>query len=76
MVPLDDKTRGQIVVRVLAEQQQRDLRLAQMKERQQQGLEVARKWVVSQKLTEDKRSPSIGYEIMQQLEKFERAYSI
>lgn len=42
MAPLDDKTRAQIVTRVLAERSQRDLKLAQMKERQQRGLEVAR----------------------------------
>lgn len=42
MTPLDNKTRTQIVNRVLAERSQRDLKLAQMKERQQQGLEVAR----------------------------------
>ena len=42
MAPLDDKSRAQIVTRVLAERSQRDLKLAQMKERQQQGLEVAR----------------------------------
>lgn len=43
MVPLDDKTRGQIVARVLAEQKQRELKRDLMKERQQQGLEVARR---------------------------------
>lgn len=43
MAPLDDKTRTQIVTRVLAEQKQRELKRAQMKERQQQGLEVARR---------------------------------
>jgi predicted nucleotidyltransferase len=43
MAPLDDKTREQIVARVLAAREQRPQRLNQMKERQQQGLEVARK---------------------------------
>ncbi|MBV9385121.1 MAG: hypothetical protein JOZ78_01700 [Chroococcidiopsidaceae cyanobacterium CP_BM_ER_R8_30] len=43
MTPLDDKTREQIVSRVLAAQKQRPQQLAQMRERQQQGLEVARK---------------------------------
>lgn len=42
MPPLDEKTREQIVARVLAAQKQHPQRLAQMKERQQQGLEVAR----------------------------------
>lgn len=43
MAPLDEKTRGQIVARVLAEQKQRELKRNLMKERQQQGLEVARR---------------------------------
>ena len=43
MAPLDDKTRAQIVTRVLAAREQRPQMLAQMKQRQQQGLEVARK---------------------------------
>lgn len=43
MAPLDDKTRAQIVSRVLAAREQRPQMLIQMKERQQQGLEVARK---------------------------------
>ncbi len=43
MTPLDDKTREQIVARVLAAREQRPQRLAQMRERQQLGLEVARK---------------------------------
>lgn len=43
MAPLDDKTHKQIVARVLAAQEQRPQRLAQMKERQQRGLEVAHK---------------------------------
>ena len=43
MAPLDEKTRGQIVARVLAEQKQRELKRDLMKERQQQGLEVARR---------------------------------
>lgn len=43
MAPLDDKTREQIVNRVLAARKQRPQMLAQMKQRQQQGLEVARK---------------------------------
>ncbi len=42
MTPLDDKTREQIVARVLAAREQRPQRLAQMRERQQLGLEVAR----------------------------------
>ncbi len=42
MNPLDDKTREQIVARVLAAREQRPQRLAQMRERQQTGLEVAR----------------------------------
>ena len=41
MTPLDDKTREQIVARVLAGREQRPQRLAQMKERQQLGIEVA-----------------------------------
>lgn len=43
MAPLDDKTREQIVARVLAARSQRPQRLALLKERQQQGLEVAHK---------------------------------
>ncbi len=43
MASLDDKAREQIVSRVLAAQKQRPQTLAQMKERQQQGLDVARK---------------------------------
>ena len=43
MTSLDDKTLGQIVSYVLAAREQRPQRLVQMKERQQQGLEVARK---------------------------------
>ena len=43
MTPIDDKTREQIVTRVLAAREQRPQHLAQMKERQQRGLEVARK---------------------------------
>ena len=43
MAPLDDKTRAQIVTRVLAAQEQVPQMLAQMKQRQQQGLEIARK---------------------------------
>ena len=43
MAPLDDKTRAQIVTRVLAAREQRPQMLAQMKQRQQQGLEIARK---------------------------------
>lgn len=43
MAPLDDKTHEQIVARVLAGRTQRPQKLAQMEERQQQGLEVARK---------------------------------
>ncbi len=43
MTPLDDKTREQIVTRVLAALEQRPQRLAQMKERQRHGLEAARK---------------------------------
>ncbi|MBV8883648.1 MAG: hypothetical protein JO235_06565 [Chroococcidiopsidaceae cyanobacterium CP_BM_RX_35] len=43
MTPLDDKTREQIVARVLAAREQRPQRLAQMRERQQLGLEVAHK---------------------------------
>ncbi len=43
MAPLDDKTRAQIVTRVLAAREQRPQMLAQMKQRQQQGLEVAYK---------------------------------
>lgn len=39
---LDDKTRAQIVARVLAAQEQRPQQLSQMRERQQQGIEVAR----------------------------------
>ncbi len=42
MNPLDDKTREQIVARVLAGREQRPQRLAQMKERQQLGIKVAR----------------------------------
>lgn len=42
MAPLDDKTRAQIVTRVLAAREQRPQMLVQMKERQQQGLKVAR----------------------------------
>lgn len=42
MTPLDDQTREQIVSRVLAAREQRPQRLLQMKDRQQQGLEVAR----------------------------------
>lgn len=41
MAPIDDKTREQIVARVMAAREQRPQRLAQMKERQQRGLEVA-----------------------------------
>ena len=41
MTPLDDKTREQIVARVLAGREQRPQRLVQMKERQQLGIEVA-----------------------------------
>lgn len=40
--PLDDQTREQIVARVLAAREKRPQRLVQMKERQRQGLEVAR----------------------------------
>lgn len=43
MAPLDDKTRAQIVTRVLAAREQVPQMLAQMKQRQQQGLEIARK---------------------------------
>lgn len=43
MAPLDEKTRAQIVTRVLAAREQRPQMLVQMKERQQQGLTVARK---------------------------------
>lgn len=43
MAPLDDKTHEEIVTRVLAAREQRPQMLAQMKERQQQGLEVARR---------------------------------
>lgn len=43
MAHLDDKTRAQIVTRVLAAREQRPQMLAQMKQRQQQGLVVARK---------------------------------
>ena len=43
MTTLDDKTREQIVARVLAAREQRPQRLAQMKERQNRGLEVARR---------------------------------
>lgn len=43
MTPLDNKTREQIVSRVLAAREQRPQRLAQMRERQNRGLEVARK---------------------------------
>lgn len=43
MAALDDKTRAQIVTRVLAAREQRPQMLVQMKQRQQQGLEVARK---------------------------------
>jgi predicted nucleotidyltransferase len=42
MPPIDDKTRAEIVTRVLTAQEQREQRLMQMKERQQQGLVVAR----------------------------------
>lgn len=42
MAPLDEETRAQIVNRVLAAREQRPQILVQMKERQQQGLEVAR----------------------------------
>ena len=43
MAPLDDKTRAQIVTRVLAAREQVPQMLAQMKQRQQQGLEIASK---------------------------------
>ena len=43
MAPIDDKTREQIVARVLAAREQRPQHLEKMKERQQRGLEVARK---------------------------------
>lgn len=43
MAPLDDKTRAQIVTRVMAAREQRPQMLVEMKQRQQQGLEVARK---------------------------------
>ncbi len=43
MAPLDDKTRAQIVTRVLAAREQVPQMLVQMKQRQQQGLEIARK---------------------------------
>lgn len=43
MTPLDDITHEQIVACVLAAREQRPQRLAQMQERQQQGLQVARK---------------------------------
>lgn len=46
MAPLDDKTREQIVARVLAAREQRPQMLAQMKSRQQRGMEVARKCAV------------------------------
>ena len=49
MTPIDDKTREQIVARVLAAREQRPQHLAQMKERQQRGLEVARKCAVTLK---------------------------
>lgn len=41
MAPIDDKTRDMIVARVMAARERRPQRLAQMKERQQRGLEVA-----------------------------------
>lgn len=43
MTFLDDETREQIVTRVLAARAQRSGMLVQMKQRQQQGLEVARR---------------------------------
>lgn len=43
MAPLDDKTRAQIVTRVLAAREQVPQMLAQMKQRQQQGLKIASK---------------------------------
>ncbi len=43
MAPLDEKTKEQIMARVLAAQAQRPQMLTQMKQRQQQGLEVAHK---------------------------------
>ena len=49
MAPIDEKTRKQIVERVLAAREQRPQHLAKMKERQQQGLEVARKCAVTLK---------------------------
>lgn len=49
MAPIDDKTRSQIVARVLAAREQRPQHLAKMKERQQRGLEVARKCAVTLK---------------------------
>lgn len=49
MAPIDDKTRSQIVERVLAAREQRPQHLAKMKERQQRGLEVARKCAVTLK---------------------------
>ena len=42
MPPLDDQIREEIVARVMAARAQRPQRLAQMQERQQRGLEVAR----------------------------------
>ncbi len=41
MAPIDEKTREQIVARVMAAREQRPQRLLKMKERQQRGLEVA-----------------------------------
>ena len=49
MAPLDEKTRKQIVERVLAAREQRPQHLVKMKERQQRGLEVARKCAVTLK---------------------------
>lgn len=42
MTPLDDKTKEQIVARVMKARAERPQRLAEMRQRQQQGLAVAR----------------------------------
>jgi len=42
MTPLDDQTKAQIVARVMKARAERPQRLAEMRQRQQQGLAVAR----------------------------------
>lgn len=43
MTPIDDQTKAQIIARVMKARAERPQRLAEMQQRQQQGLEVAKK---------------------------------